>query len=237
MTTSLRSPAPEASASASTAGRAVSQPARASRHRSGKPLRGPSPDESLVCEQVPSACVALIGTRGIRGRVSIGVPRSSSIPAGSESFDTTDLLQLDVSELKDCVDLFDSLCNDAGEDVEPRSAEEWAAEFLHLPLPQAAEDVERYFASALRNAYARRGDVWTKLVLTAAAYALKLREENPAYALPGTLRHSLATMTRPQQEALLSRTASYQEHSYAVENAPLSRHDVALDLHTLLPQG
>lgn len=113
-----------------------------------------------------------------------------------------------------------------------RSPEQWAAEFLHLARVET--EPQAFLARAEISPYARHGSSSRLLVLTAAAYAWRLHQDNPDYAVPGSLRRALASYSPQSREAFLQNTAAYHTHSYAVEGETVSREQLQSRLEQAL---
>lgn len=156
--------------------------------------------------------------------LALALLRASRANAASELEGLLEKLLLEPAPaVKAVVNFLLGLCAD--EDKEPlrtRTADEWAAEFLHLPLPPRTSTAS-YFAKAERNAYAQRSPTTRLLMLAAAAYAWKLREKDADFAVPGSLRESLKSFSPEARQSWASNTAAYHEHSYDIEGAPLDR--------------
>ena len=176
-----------------------------------KQLLGRFPRD-IRCEALPALGTSLL-IESMYGSTDIG----------SHCHSIVELLEkADVSldDLAKVVDFFALLCKSNGTIVRMRTAEEWAAEFLHIPIDHA--NPTAYFSTAEENAYARKGKWNRLLVLAAAAYAWRLREAHPGYSSPGSLRHIWDSCSEQTREAIVSNTAAYQSHSFSIENVSLA---------------
>lgn len=145
-----------------------------------------------------------------------------------------ELLESDENELHTRVKVLAALCADLVKGVQVRSPKSWAGEFLHLPMNP--DDIQGYFERASRNAYAKAHPLCAQLVTVAAAYAWKLREQDPKFTVQGTLSHTLRQLRTADRVAWAQHTAAFQVHSYDLENESLSRKELEDDLKRLLPQ-